>query len=70
MSLEEQERELRAAIESSEAYLVHARGKDRRMEQRYLSKKRRQLRELREGVATTGEAGIMAAPELAGTRWL
>lgn len=55
---------LDGAIASSEAYLLHARGRDRRTEQRYLAKLRRQRKELADSlnphVSTTGEAGMVA----------
>lgn len=52
-------------IVSSEAYLVDARGSDRRAELRQLKGLRREYSELREqpidGIpATTGEAGLLA----------
>jgi len=51
-------RDMNERIQSSEAYLIHAAGKDRRMEQRYAAKLRRErdavlarLRELEGSVA-------------------
>jgi hypothetical protein len=54
-------RTLQARIASSEAYIIHARGKDRRLEQRHLANLRRQRAALLEQIHRTGSSQQGAA---------